>query len=376
MQSNRALGLGLVAAGVVLGGIMLLFTLTGLLSGKTDAAGFVLTLFFVAILGLPLIGGGLYVLSRGKHEEASAAAFQTQRRTLESDRLFRAEQARELAQLARRVEALGRPEAPQLAGRIRDLVQDLENPAYDSAAFYEAVELGRADQDALDRYDALLSEGVRAMDDLVNRLENGQPALPDLRQAIQNWERDERRRSELLRGRRAPSIAPTDLIRSGPPASSTEAVAALKPGDAVSRDGEDYLVETSVSYFVGGRSTWFHRLASGREEAWLYVSPGALNLAWLSPAEIPADPGTSPIEHDGATCRLEESGLASAEVRTRAGQQSGGTVTTWRYTCDGGQLLWLERWPDRALAYAGPPIRPSDLEIWPSEPQSENHLSS
>lgn len=367
MAGNRALGLGLVAGGGVLGAIMLLWLVVSLAGRQLTGGGAVLGLFLLAVLALPLIGGGLYVLSRGKQEAAAAAEFQTQRRTLESDRLFRAEQARELGQLARRLEALGRPEAAQLAGRLRDLVQDLENPAYDSAAFYEAVALGRADTDALDRYDALLSDGARAMADVVDRLEGGPGDLGELRQAIQNWERDERRRAELLRGRRASAVAPTDLLRAGPPAASAEAVATLKVGDAVSRDGEDYLIETSVSYFAGGRTTWLHRLASGREEAWLYVSPGALSLAWLRAADVAGEPGASPLPHAGATCRLEESGVASAEVRGRGGQQAAGTVSTWRYRCDDGRLLWLERWSDRSLSYSGTPIRPSDLEIWPSE---------
>ena len=87
----------------------------------------------------------------------------------------------------------------------------------------------------------------------------------------------------------------------------------------------------------------------------------------LERAMAPASTGSSPLPYEGATCGLEESGVASAEVRSRNGQRAGGTVTTWRYACDDGRLLWLERWPDRSLSYAGQPIRPGDLEIWPSE---------
>ena len=364
---NRPLGFGLIALGAVLGGVMLIWLLVTLLGGQTSPGGAVLGLLLAAVLGLPLIGGGLYVLSRGQQEAAEAAEFRTQRRTLGSDRLFRAEQARELEQLARRVEAAGGPPAVQLAARLRDLVRDLEAPGYDQAAWYEAVELGRADQDALGRYDDLLTDGVRQLGELVARLENGEAVLPELRQAVQTWERSFALRSDLLRGRRAPSVAPTDLLRAGPPAPSREALATLGLGDAVSRDGADYLVETSVSYFAGGRTWWLYRLESGRDEAWLYVGPGALSLAWLTPTDAPAEPGSPNLEHDGTACQLEESATAAASVQTRGGPQAGGTVTTWRYTCADGQQLLLERWPDGARAYGGRPIKPSDLEIWPAQ---------
>ena len=366
MQGNRALGLALIAAGAVLGGVMLLWVLVMLGDGRMTPGGAVFGLFLVAVLGLPLIGGGLYVLSRGKREAVEAAEFSAQRRTLEADRLFRAEQARELGQLARRVDAVGGAEAGLVANRLRDLVHDLENPSYDSAAWYEAVEIGRADHDLLRRYDDLLTDGVRLIAEQVGRLEQDQAAMPELRRTIQAWERDHARRSDLLRGRRGSSVAPTDVLGAEAGRSSTEVLTALKPGDALSRDGIDYLVETSVSYFAGGRTSWLHRLVAEQAEGWLYLGPGGLNLAWLTPTEVALDPGAPSFVHEGASCRLEESGLADARVRSRGGQEAGGSVSTWRYVCDDGHLLWVERWPDRTRAYSGRPISPGDLEIWPS----------
>jgi hypothetical protein len=79
---------------------------------------------------------------------------------------------------------------------------------------------------------------------------------------------------------------------------------------------------------------------------------------------IPA--GDATVVHEGASCSLESSGMAAAEVRSRVGQPSGGAVTTWRYGCDDGRMLWLERWPDGTRVYSGRPIRASDIDIWPS----------
>src|SRR6476659_4660873 len=208
MPPNRALGYGLIALGAVLGGVMLLWLVVTFLGGQTRAGGAVLGLLLAAVLALPLIGGGLYVLSRGQQEAAAAAEFRTQRRTLDADRLFRTGQARELEQLERRVRAVSGPETEQFAARLGDLVHDLEAPAYDQAAWYEAVDLGRADQEALQRYDDLLSEGLRTIGDLVDQLEAGGSVRPDLARAIQAWERDLGRRSDLLLGRRAPTVAP------------------------------------------------------------------------------------------------------------------------------------------------------------------------
>src|SRR5919197_627906 len=141
---NRPLGFGLIALGAVLGGVMLIWLLVTLLGRQTSPGGAVLGLLLAAVLGLPLIGGGLYVLSRGQQEA---------------------------------VEAAGGPPAVQLAARLRDLVRDLEASGYDQAAWYEAVELGRADQDALGRYDDLLTDGVRQLGELVARLEKGEAVL-------------------------------------------------------------------------------------------------------------------------------------------------------------------------------------------------------
>jgi hypothetical protein len=367
MSQNRALGLGLIGLGVVLGGVMLLWLLVTLLAGETSPGGAVLGLLLAAVLGLPLIGGGLYVLSRGKLEEAETADFRTQRRTFEGDRMFRAEQARELEQLARRVEGVSQAHAGPLATRLRDLVHDLEEPAYNEASWYEAVQLGRADLDALQRYEDLLSERARLMHELAGRLENGEAVLPELRESIEAWERDLSQRAALLVGRPVPGVAPGDLLSAEPEATASETLARLKIGDAVSRDGTDYLVETSVSYFSSGRTWWLHRLTSERDEAWLYVSPGGLSLAWLKSAEVAREPGASSLVHEDSACRLEESTDAAADVRTRGGPRSGGTVMTWRYECDDGHLLWLERWPERIVSYSGWPLRPSDLEIWPAE---------
>jgi hypothetical protein len=152
---------------------------------------------------------------------------------------------------------------------------------------------------------------------------------------------------------------------------TADAVAALKPGDAVTWDFNDYLIETSVSYFIGGRTRWLHRLQAESDERWLLVEPGGLRLAILTPSDQPAEPGPSVLELDGLRCDLEETASAAARIQSRSGPESRGTVTIWRYACPDERLVWVERWPESSRLYLGKELRPAALEIWPAASEPE-----
>ena len=184
------------------------------------------------------------------------------------------------------------------------------------------------------------------------------------RATLNSLERDLSARGNLLAGRAAPTVSPADLLAGGE--SGGEDVARLAPGDAVSRDGVDYLIETSASYFAGGRTWWLHRLTAEGSAAWLAVGPGASSLGWLEPTSISGEPGRPELRLGEAAYRLEESWTAAVEVRTRQDVQSSGTAVVWRYAAAGGGMLWLERWPDRQVALSGTQIVPRELEIWPA----------
>lgn len=368
---SRPLGFGLIVLGAVLGGIVLLWLGVSLVGGQLSAGGTVLGLLLVAALGLPLVGGGLFVLSRAGQESADAARFQRQRQVLESDRSFRAEHARELGQLSRRVGATGSAAAVRVASQLRDLGRDLDQPGYDRPGWYEAVELGPADWTALQRYESLLGGHLSALAGLVDRLESTGGAeaaslLPTIQSTARAYGRELAARAELLRGRRAEAVAPGELLGNAPVGASDDAVTRLKPGDAITWDGADYLIEARIDYFVGGRDRWLHRLASERDERWLAVSPGGRELALFRALKVPSEPGRPTIALDGEVCQLEGSEEAVATIETRDGQRSSGNVTSWRYRCPDGRLVVQERWEDGARAYTGQPIRASDLELWPA----------
>jgi hypothetical protein len=362
--TNRPLGLGLVALGATLAGILVLWLVVQLAAGVLSPGGAVLGLLLAAVIGLPLAGAGWLVLSRGRQELAEAETFQAQRRTFEADRLFRADQARELEQLGRRLEVASGASS-RLATRLRDLAEDLRRPGYDQSAWYEAVELGAADRQALDRYDGLLSGSLAAIRAGAERVERGDSVGDELEQAVGDYERDLRRRSELLRGRRAPAVRPADLATAEPALGSRETLRALKPSDALDYGGESYLLETSISYFSAGQTWLLHRAVAEREEAWLLVSPGAQELGWLR-AEPDGPSAAGDAARDG--CSERESFRADALVTTRAGEQSRGVAAVRLLACGDDEVVWEERWEDegRQRSYRGTRIRPSALEVYPS----------
>ncbi len=139
-------------------------------------------------------------------------------------------------------------------------------------------------------------------------------------------------------------------------------------GDAVTRDGIDYVVDRIVSGFVDGQTSKLAHLApsgAGEADAWLWISPGALELAWLHAVAAP-DPGAPSITVDDTVLRSLESTASLVSIESTAGSAPGVLVHTWRYRAD-DRVAEVEQWPDgNVVAYAGKIVRPRELEIWPA----------
>jgi hypothetical protein len=125
------------------------------------------------------------------------------------------------------------------------------------------------------------------------------------------------------------------------------------------------LVEAVASSFADGQ-TWklVHLVPSGAEsgEYWLEISPAALEVAWLERVMPPSAAGTPQL----ASLPLVSFGSAAVTVVTHAGEQSSVLVTHWRYRGATGMGL-VQQWPDGALhAYVGSLIHPRELQVWPS----------
>jgi hypothetical protein len=348
VNGGRALGIGLLAGA---GGITLLL-LAWLTVGGVAGGGIVLVLLLTLILAGPLAGAGWYILSRQPAEQRAEVAFLRKQRILDSDRVFRAQTAAALRGLA---------DDPALPDReLRALADELQDATHGSAAWQELVQLDDSGIETLRRYDDLVRERVRRLRDDPH---SGQHWLRELRQAM------DQREDLLVRGRVAPSVDPSLLLTTDSAPALSGGLEQIGVGDAVSRDAANYVVENIAAYFAEGQRWKLARLVPtgpGATVAWLYVGPGALELALLD--ELPS-PGDGPLSVAGSALPEVASGTAVADV-TGGARTAEGILVAYRRYRDSTRLALVEHWPDQTTrAYGGSLITSSDLEVWPASAQ-------
>src|SRR5579875_2102215 len=350
MDAGRAWGLGLMGLGGVLGALLLLWLLTQLVGGRLNPGGAVLGLVLIAILALPPLAAGYYLWQRAVAEGRAAAQFAARRALLEGDALFRQQAAADLRRLAARLAEHPAPEPARAAARLEALARAVEGVRRDEVAWYEASPLAEADVPLLRRYEDALQAELDRLATLVGRAARGEAAaVPELLAAADSWEQQFRRREALLvRGRRGPAVAPEELLRARTPSRGAAALAALRVGDAVTVDFDDYLVHAALSYFAEGRTWQVFILRDGDRERWLWPAPGA--PTW---------------EIEGVGLQPVESGRATVDVETAAGREQGVAVEYWRYGGADRRLALLERWPNSLRAAAGRETLPDTIDVWP-----------
>jgi hypothetical protein len=143
---------------------------------------------------------------------------------------------------------------------------------------------------------------------------------------------------------------------------------ALALSDAVTHDGNDYLVDALATSFSDG-PTWklAHLVPSGAGagENWLSISPAGLELAWLEAIPAP-ELGSKQIVFQDSVLDLVDARSSIIQVGTIAGVAPGVLVRTWSYGSSPLHAL-IEQWPDGAIhAYAGRSLPASELEVWPA----------
>jgi Domain of unknown function (DUF4178) len=362
MGPGRAWALGLMGLGVVVGGLLVLWTVANAATGELRAGGVVFALILIAVLALPPFGAGYYLLRRSAVEERDTGRFETRRRLLEGDRLFRQQAAADLRGVAERLG--GQPAA---AERLRALAATVDGARRDETAWYEADPLADEDLPTLRRYeDTLQAETDRLSDLAVRTLQGEAGAAQALPASLDRWERTYRQREALLlRGRRGPAVAPEALLRARTPTRGAAALNALALGDAVTVDFEDYLVQGVLSYFADGRTWHLYLLRSGSAERWLWGAPGGLTWAVLDPLPNPPAPGAPTVTFEDATLALAESGNATVDITTTAGAERGVPLEYWRYSGPDRRMVWVERWPREVRAGGGRETLPDTIDVWP-----------
>ncbi len=83
-SSGRVIGSILIAAGLIVGAIAGVWLLSGMREGNVQGSGAIFGLLFVVlILVAPLVGGGIFFLSRGRAEDKASERVREQRRLLD-----------------------------------------------------------------------------------------------------------------------------------------------------------------------------------------------------------------------------------------------------------------------------------------------------
>ena len=83
-SSGRAIGVILVAAGIIVGAAVAVWLAIGLSEGTLRGSGAAFgALFAIMVVVAPLVGGGVYFLTRGRAEEKANARARGQRRLLD-----------------------------------------------------------------------------------------------------------------------------------------------------------------------------------------------------------------------------------------------------------------------------------------------------
>ncbi|MGE5619003.1 MAG: hypothetical protein ACM3US_07050 [Sphingomonadaceae bacterium] len=369
MRSDRLLGTGLIAVGLVLGALLLLWLAVNAVAGVLAPGGFVLGLFLLALFVVPLLLVGAYVLRRGAEEAVSASAFERRRTLLERDRLFRQVLQREVRRALQLVSARAAEAQGEAAASLRRAQQTLEGLADEAsqpvreADWLHAASLGPQDVRDVERYDDLLLAGIRRIEETA--VQEAEATRPETARLLEELSHSAARQFDLrqdlvLRGRRLPSVAPLHLLRAEIPGRRPVAPENLGPGGAVSHGEQDYLVTAHVTYFMAGRDRHALVLRGQEGERRLLVEPGADRALLL-------DPVPSERLRGGAV----ESGTASASIDSLSGRAEGVVVDYRRTREEGGQVGWWERWPEGERGFLGTEERLSDFEFWPAAVGSE-----
>ena len=371
--SGRALGNALIGVGGGLLALAFLWRLSIVLSGNASVASLIFLLVLALIVAGPFIGAGLYLRSRAARDAEEVDAFSQRRAVLDADATLRREVVRELEQalaaLDRARAALGGASAEHVLRAQRllsDARDDLSRPGYSAAAVLEgSAGLVDAELASVRRYDDLISSQVHRLGEMAQRLPSDPSSAATLADAARLFATHVSEREALLgRGKLASPLSPQELLAAGAtPRRRVEDPVALNLEDAVSFEGEDYVVRGVLEYFGGGRRWRTYQLHDGRQERWLEVRADGTRLTWLERRHEPASEGDGDVVFDGVTFRPAERGAASVSIESAAGRQEGVLVEYRRYSAD-SNVLSVEAWPDGERVLVGRTVAREDLDLW------------
>jgi hypothetical protein len=382
------LGTALMAGGAGLLVLVALWQLSFVASGTQRFSTVIFVMAITAVICAPLIGGGWYLRTKGRQEALDTGIYVERRAVLDADAALRRQLVRDIEQqlgdlrrAAGSLSGAGRESAQRAQRILTDVREDLARPGYSAATWLEsAAGLGAQQLADVRRYDDLVAAQVRRIGDLSARLDDNDTATALTESATELAERVREREALLGRGRQAAALSPQELLTAGASARRrVESPVELGLEDAVSYDGEDYVVRATLSYFGGGRRWKVYQLLDGKNERWLDVRPGETDLLFLErivagQAGYDAPPSSrddASLSYEGEQYTREERGSATVDIASAAGEQHGVLVDYQRFRTAANDVLVLEQWPDGPRALLGRSVAREDLDLWTKPPATQ-----
>lgn len=381
LAQSRLWGAAMAAAGLVFGVLCLVWAITQI---GTSGGALLASLLAIAI-AIPLIVGGAYLFLRGGQEETQERQVAARRRTLESESLSRAELADRVGRQRDRLQAALQAALPASNPTSRLLLEDaiarldgvaaaLRRTSYDRVGAFDALAADASDAETVRSIDAALESSSRTLDQQVTTLLQGlgsgqpDPALVGrLGGTIARMENATNERAAVLTSgeqRALPSVA--EVLRSGiQPVGVHDApqFTRLKPNDALTFEGEDYVVTGKLQWTEGATEWFTYLLGGGQGELWLLVEQGGTQLAVMRPVQMPQDAGGQSLSLEGQEWILARRGTATVTVTGGSDSRGGLFVGYMRYDGPGG-FVWIEEWDEGPKAMLGRPERAEMVDLW------------
>jgi hypothetical protein len=370
----------MAVAGLLFGLICLLWVF----SDAGSAGGQLFGLVFVVIVSLPLIAGGAYLFMRGQQEEQVERDVVARRRVLESESLSRAEYADRLARQRDRLQTVLRAALPASNPTNRLLLEDamarldgvadaLRRTSYERVGSFDALAADASDPETVRSIDAALESSARSLEDqvtaLTQSLATGQPdpaLINRLSGTISRLENATNERSRVLTSSGQKALpTPAELLRGVQPTGIHEPAqfTQLKPNDALTYEGEDYVVSGRLEWAEGATVWYSYLLGGGGGEVWLLVEQGGTQLSIMRPVQVPQGVGNPAVTVEGAQWTLARRGTATVSVSSATGSRGGLFVGYLRYQGAGG-FVWIEEWDEGPKAMLAVPEHAENIDLW------------
>ena len=314
---------------------------------------------------------------RGYHEkEARRDADGTIRRMLAQDY---AEQHKRLTRVqqtllaARRLDQLA--PVDQAAGHLNHFIDRIRTATYGYAGLRDSVQVDERALDQLYQFDLALADGVDEVGAKVDAIEQAaesggdlHPSLAALDGTVRDLQERFNARSDVFQtGQPTQNTKLFDVVKAPAMLPTAAALPLLNLNDAVTVDGQDWLVAARTR--VDGATPWTdYLLRDGEMTKWLVV-PGdpSRPLALAEQVDFwTRVPPVTPLIFGGVTYSLVEQQGGAGTITGASGERTG-NVTAYVYAGVDGAYLVLRDWGSDRQALVGHTVDRDDVEFYPRE---------